>query len=95
MNDLNLSDKEKKWLRRLETDDSGSIFRYVVGGLLICVSIYYLVLAGNNNDIHKAVLYGIIGGALIGVQYTYKIYFKIIKKMRDYIEEKDKTNIST
>jgi hypothetical protein len=46
------------------------------------------------NDIHKAVLYGIIGGALIGVQYTYKIYFKIIKKMRDYIEEAERRNNS-
>lgn len=94
MNGLNLSETDKKWLTRLETDNKRSAIRYVVGGILICISLYYLVLSGNNNDIHKAVLYGILGCAFIAVQYTYKIYYKIIKKMKDYIEELENRNMT-
>ncbi len=94
MNGLKLSKKEQNWLKRLEIDNASSIIRYVIGGILICVSIYYFVLAGNNIDSHKALLYGILGGASITVQYTYNMYFKIITTMKNYIEEKDKTNTS-
>lgn len=95
MNGLRLSEKEKKWLTRLESDDKGSILRYVVGVILICISFYYLVLAGKYIDIHKAMLYGTLGGVFIVVQYTYKIYYKIIKKMKDYIEDIERRNNSS
>ena len=93
MNGLNLSEKEKKWIIRLEKDYNGAILRYIVGTILIVVSIYYFIQAGDKNNIHKAILYGILGGAFITVQYTYKIYYKIIKKMKEYIEELEKRNV--
>jgi hypothetical protein len=93
MNGLHLSEKEKKWIIRLEKDYNGAILRYIVGTILIVVSVYYFIQTGDKNNIHKAILYGILGGAFIAVQYTYKTYYKIIKKMKEYIEDLEKRNV--
>lgn len=86
MSGLNLSDSEKKLILKFETDNKASVIRYIIGGTLIVISIYLFVQKGNENN-HVAVLYGILGGVFIVIQYSYNIYFRIIKKTKNYIQE--------
>jgi len=95
MNGLNLSEKEKRWLTRLETDYKGRILRNIIGAILLIVSIIYFIKYiqyGDSNDFHNTIVYFLLGAIFIVVQHTYKTYYTIIMKMKDYIKALEKKN---
>ena len=94
MNQLKLSNEEEKLLRKLEQDQKGAIIRYMIGGILICIAIVCLVMfirSGDRFEFYGILLYGGLGIASILVQRTYIKYNLIIKKMKKYITELEKT----
>ncbi len=91
MKGLNFSDLEKKWISRFEADNKASVIRYIIGGIFIVISIFYCIQKRSDNH-HVAVLYGILGVVFIVIQYSYDKYFRIIKKMKNYIQEIEEKN---
>ncbi len=93
MSSLNLSDSEKKILEKLENDSKRLPLRYIAGGILICIGIAYPFFIQNSDEseFYKAVFFVVFGSSLIAVHNSYKNIYLIIKKMKDYIKELEKT----
>ena len=90
---MNLSEKEQKYLSRFEKYAKTFYLNYIGAGLLLCMTIYGLVIGikfKSEKGFFMAIFCGSIGVNLLIATRGYEKLYKIILKMKQHIEDLEK-----